>query len=116
MNKYISHALVIVTCCLLNTACTSTQPVNNVVESSALDNILLVYEDGRMEYNSRFLNVDDVIIYADGRGGERAAIKVRVPIHSDFYRDSIVVVRVVKQHEESIADSQNDYLNTDHIN
>ncbi len=98
---------------LFSTACTSTY---NVVESSEPDNTLLVYEDGRMEFNSRFLNDDEVVIYNDGRGGERAAIKVRVPIHSDFYRDSITVVRVVDQLDESIADGRGDAVNSDIVN
>ena len=113
MKKYytlISFLAVI----LSSAACTST--INNVVESSAPDNTLLVYEDGRMEFNSRFVNEDEVVIYNDGRGGERAAIKVRVPIHSDFYRDSIVVVRIVDQFDESVADGQHDVLKTDIIN
>ena len=90
--------------------------MSNVLESSESDNTLLVYEDGRMEFNSRFVNDDEVVIYNDGRGGERAAIKVRVPIHSDFYRDSIIVVRVVDQFDESVADSQRDVINADIIN
>ncbi|MFT5395765.1 MAG: hypothetical protein ACI85N_000953 [Gammaproteobacteria bacterium] len=113
MKKYytlISFLVVI----LSSTACTST--ISNVVESSELDNTLLVYEDGRMKFNSRFVNDDEVVIYNDGRGGERAAIKVRVPIHSDFYRDSIIVVRVADQFDESVADGQQDPVNTDNIN
>jgi hypothetical protein len=113
MKKYytlISFLAVI----LSSTACTST--MSNVVESSEPDNTLLVYEDGRMEFNSRFVNNDEVVIYNDGRGGERAAIKVRVPIHSDFYRDSIIVVRVADQFDESVADDQYDAVNTDIIN
>lgn len=73
--------------------CTSTATRNEVVDSDNINNRLVIYEDGRMKLNSRFVNSKDVVIYADGRGGERAAIKVRVPKHSDFYRDSIIVVR-----------------------
>ena len=115
MKKYytlISFIVVILT----NTACTSISTISNVDVSSEPDNTLLVYEDGRMEFNSRFINEDEVVIYNDGRGGERAAIKVRVPIHSDFYRDSIIVVRVVDQFDESVADGQIDAVNTDIIN
>ncbi|GJM17475.1 MAG: hypothetical protein DHS20C13_28020 [Thermodesulfobacteriota bacterium] len=101
---------------LSSTACTSTSMTRNVVEPSKPDNTLLVYEDGRMEFNSRFVNDDEVVIYNDGRGGERAAIKVRVPIHSDFYRDSIIVVRVADQFDESVADGKDDIVNTDIIN
>tara|TARA_R110000782_G_scaffold145551_6_gene238346 strand:- start:1668 stop:2015 length:348 start_codon:yes stop_codon:yes gene_type:complete len=101
---------------LFITACTSASTRSNIVESSEPDNTLLVYADGRMEFNSRFYNENEVVIYNDGRGGERAAIKVRVPIHSDFYRDSIIVVRVADQLVESIADGKDDIVNTDLIN
>lgn len=101
---------------LINTACKSTSMKHGFIESPESRNTLLVYEDGRMEFNSRFVNDDDVVIYDDGRGGERAAIKVRVPIHSDFYRDSIVVVRVTNQFDTSLADGQSDVVDTDIIN
>lgn len=55
--------------------------------------ILTVQLDGNMRYRERTMPKKDVIIYDDGRGGERAAVKVRVPIHADYYRDSIVVER-----------------------
>ena len=101
---------------LANTACTSISTMNNNIASSEPDKTLLIYEDGRMEFNSRFVNEDDVVIYDDGRGGERAAIKVRVPIHSDFYRDSILVVRVENKYDEAIADGQFDSVDTDIVN
>ena len=113
MNKYYT-IISLLTVILSSTACSST--MSNVLESSESDNTLLVYEDGRMEFNSRFVNEDEVVIYNDGRGGERAAIKVRVPIHSDFYRDSIVVVRVADQFDETVVDGQHDAVNTDIIN
>lgn len=113
MKKYYTPVFIL-TIILTNMACTST--ISNVVESAEPDNILLVYDDGRMEFNSRFVNEDEVVIYNDGRGGERAAIKVRVPIHSDFYRDSIVVVRVADQFDETVVDGQHDAVNTDIIN
>lgn len=56
--------------------------------------ILTVHPDGAYEYRERFVSQEDVIIYADGRGGERAAVKVRVPKYPDFYRDTIRVVRI----------------------
>ena len=55
--------------------------------------ILTVQNDGTMVMNNRTLNEKDVIIYSDGFGGERAAVKVRVPLKPDFYRDSIRVER-----------------------
>ena len=55
--------------------------------------VLIVQEDGSMYYHERAMPPDDVIIYADGFGGERAAVKVYVPYKNDFYRDSIRVYR-----------------------
>jgi len=55
---------------------------------------LTVYADGTMEFRNRRLDAGDVVIYDDGRGGERAAVKISLePLHPPFYRDSIVVVR-----------------------
>ncbi len=55
--------------------------------------ILTVKNDGTMVFRERTMNEDDVVIYDDGRGGERAAIRVYVPFMNDFYRDSIIVHR-----------------------
>jgi len=65
---------------------------------------LVVYPDGKMELNNRGMNEEDVVIYPDGRGGERAAVKVRVPLHPDFYRDTIIVDRKPVAEEEQGAD------------
>jgi len=46
-----------------------------------------------MEFKGRIMNKKDVVIYADGRGGELAAVKLNVPRHADFYRANIIVVR-----------------------
>lgn len=54
---------------------------------------LIVYADGSMEFNKRGMNKKDVVIYPNGRGGEFAAVKIRVPLHPDFYRDTIIVER-----------------------
>ena len=116
MNKYISQVSILAIALLLNTACTMSPINNRVAEPTDSGKVLLIYEDGQMEFNSRFINHEDVVIYNDGRGGERAAIKVRVPIHSDFYRDSIVVVRVEKQRQESVADSRDERMSSDNIN
>ena len=60
---------------------------------------LYIYEDGRMEFRDRAINKEDVVIYPDGFGGERAAVKLSLePLHPPFYRDTIVVVR--KNNEE----------------
>ncbi len=55
--------------------------------------IFYIYPDGMMEFKGRKMNKKDVVIYADGRGGEFAAVKLNVPRHADFYRANIIVVR-----------------------
>ena len=55
---------------------------------------LVVYADGTMEFRNRKIDSENVVIYEDGRGGERAAVKISLePLHPPFYRDTIVVVR-----------------------
>ena len=46
-----------------------------------------------MEFRNRKYARENVIIYPDGTGVERAAVKMYVPLHPDYYRNSIVVVR-----------------------
>jgi hypothetical protein len=71
--------------------CMSQGPVKTAVKEPEH---LYVYADGSMEFRNRKLDADDVIIYDDGRGGERAAVKLSLePLHPAFYRDSIIVVR-----------------------
>jgi len=91
MNAYkfftVSLALV-----LLVSACSlfreSTSPAKE-------PEILTIYPDGTMRLMGRPVASEDVVIYPDGFGGERAAIKVRMePLHPDFYRDTIIVKRV----------------------
>jgi hypothetical protein len=55
--------------------------------------VLRVHNDGTMFLNERAVNKKDVVIYPDGYGGERAAIKVHMPLKPDFYRDTIRVQR-----------------------
>ena len=54
---------------------------------------LFVYDDGTMVFKNRIYDEGDVVIYEDGFGGEKAAVKMHVPLHPDFYRDSIIVER-----------------------
>lgn len=55
---------------------------------------LIVHEDGSMEFRDRPIDDKDVIIYEDGFGGEKAAVRIRMaPLHPDFFRDTIVVER-----------------------
>ena len=55
--------------------------------------VLVIYPDGTMKLNGRIMNKEDVVIYPDGHGGERAAVRVLVPIHPSFFRDTIPVER-----------------------
>lgn len=55
---------------------------------------LVVYADGSMRFHGRPIPARDVVIYPDGYGGEKAAVRVHMqPLHPDFFRDSIVVQR-----------------------
>lgn len=55
--------------------------------------VLRIHEDGTMMLNDRSVDPRDVVIYPDGFGGEKAALKMRVPLHPDYYRDTIIVER-----------------------
>jgi hypothetical protein len=57
--------------------------------------ILTIYPDGSMKLMGKPISEEDVVIYPDGYGGEKAAVKVRIePLHPDFYRDTIIVKRI----------------------
>lgn len=63
---------------------------------------LTVNSDGSMEFRNRKLPGGDVIIYPDGSGGEKAAIKVYDPLHPDYYRDSIRVERKTGSDQDTL--------------
>lgn len=73
-------------------ACTATRMA--VVSAQDNNKTLYVLPDGTMEFKGRVVPNDDVIIYNDGRGGERAAVKLDLPLYSHAYRDSITVERI----------------------
>jgi len=82
---------------VLMTSCASNQPV---AVADIDRNVLHIYPDGKMILDGRSISEENVVIYSDGRGGERAAVKLIVPQnryhnqpHTDFYRDTIVVER-----------------------
>lgn len=82
---YIS-ALVLTGACSLNPA--------NTPDSSEAD-VLTVYPDGSMTLMGKPVPVENVVIYADGNGGEQAAVKLSIkPLHPDFYRGNINVIRI----------------------
>ena len=88
---------------LMTSCATSSQPV-----AERDQDILHIYPDGKMVFDGRVMNEEDVVIYDDGRGGERAAIKLRAPLsryknqnHAEYYRDTIIVDRkVVNESDE----------------
>jgi len=55
--------------------------------------ILYILPDGSMVFRGRIMNKQDVVIYDAAQRGERAAIKIILPLHPDAYRDNITVER-----------------------
>ena len=82
---------IILLACLLTVACASTE--NQVKNTKNEPEILYIYPDGTIEFKGRTMNEKDVVVYEDGRGGERAAVKLMIPLHPDVYRDTITVER-----------------------
>ena len=60
---------------------------------------LQIQTDGKMVFKDRIMPVEDVIIYPDGYGGEKAAVKLYTPYHHPFYRDSIIVERLESKNQ-----------------
>ena len=89
MKTTYCRALPVLIGCLVVAGCMATpavKPERTVPEK------LVVSADGSMKLRDRLMASDDVIIYQDGFGGEKAAVRVRMkPLHPDFFRDSIVV-------------------------
>jgi len=64
--------------------------------------VLTIYPDGSMKLMGKPIPKEDVVIYPDGYGGEKAAVKVRIePLHPNFYRDTIIVKRVEPEENEN---------------
>ena len=69
-------------------------PATRQNAATADPDTLVIGDDGSMRLNDRPIPNEDVIIYNDGRGGERAAVRIRMePLHPDFFRDTILVER-----------------------
>lgn len=90
------RTIILLLASVLMASCAAT---NQPVAENSQD-ILHIYPDGKMVFNGRIMNEEDVVIYDDGYGGERAAIKLLVPLsryksqnHSEYYRDTIIVER-----------------------
>lgn len=54
---------------------------------------LYILPDGTMMFKGRIMNKNDVVIYDAAQRGERAAIKLIIPLHPDAYRDNLTVER-----------------------
>lgn len=84
--------IIILLACINFFSCTS---IDKPVSPGAKEpEVLYIYPDGRYEFQGRAMNEEDVVIYKDGRGGERAAVKLFIPRHPDVYRDTITVERI----------------------
>ncbi len=75
---------------VLASACTASPEARGSIAGT---NILYIYEDGSMKLNDRDIDPSNVVVYPDGVGGEKAALKMRVPLHPDYYRHTIAVER-----------------------
>jgi hypothetical protein len=84
--------ITLVTVFLLLTACTGEIMVRSAALQDETDK-LIVHTDGSMVFRDKTLPVEDVIIYHDG-SKEKAAVKMYVPLHPGFFRDSIIVERL----------------------
>ncbi|MCZ6526872.1 MAG: hypothetical protein O6928_10040 [Gammaproteobacteria bacterium] len=84
------QALLSLMTCVVLAGCAGQSTVKPIAQQT---DTLYVNADGTMEFRNRKYARENVIIYPDGTGGERAAVKMYVPLHPDYYRDSIVVVR-----------------------
>ena len=60
-----------------------------------------------MEFKGRIMNKEDVVVYKDGQGGERAAVKLVLPFHPDVYRDTIQVER--KEYDVPVVREKGNY-------
>ena len=97
----IARFLILLACVLTTVSCLTTE--TTVAKShEKKKEILVIYADGTMMLNGRTMNKEDVVIYPDGYGGERAAVRVFVaPLHPDFFRDTIPVDRIDVEVERS---------------
>jgi predicted small secreted protein len=89
----IIHIVTLLLVLSLTAACANTRQA--VISDAGNDEILYVLPDGTMEFKGRVIADEEVVIYQDGRGGERAAVKLYLPLYSHAWRDTIEVERVM---------------------
>lgn len=82
---------------------------SHVSDAGDKPEVLHIYPDGSMRFRGRPIPERDVVIYEDGFGGERAAVRIRMePLHPDFFRDTIVVERVRVEREKTLEKTQDE--------
>jgi hypothetical protein len=65
---------------------------------------LVIYPDGSMAYRNRPIPKEDVVLYPDGYGGQKAAVRVHMaPLHPDFFQGAIVVERIRVPASETVV-------------
>ena len=86
---------------LLATGCTHSP---SVASAPGGPEKLVIHPDGSMVFRDRPISGNDVVIYRDGYGGEKAAVRIRMePLHPDFFRDTIIVERKVLQEDNTVT-------------
>jgi len=91
MISRVKILIVFLCACLSLTACNDSAMIKSARNEP---DKLQIYSDGKMIFKDRIMPSEDVIIYPDGFGGEKAAVKLYTPFHPPFYRDHIVVERL----------------------
>jgi hypothetical protein len=84
--------IILLLVCVIIFSCTRTDKPARTGEQE--EEILYIYPDGKLVFQDRTMNEEDVVIYEDGRGGERAAVKLIIPRHPDVFRNTITVERI----------------------
>ena len=84
-------SVILILVSLLMAGCNHTDQLRADVKEKE---ILTIHDDGRMVLNDRPVSSKDVIIYSDGKGLEKAAVKIYIPYHPPYFRDSIIVERL----------------------
>ena len=64
-----------------------------VITNEKEQETLYILPDGTMMFKGRIISKEDVVIYDAAQRGERAAVKLIIPLHPDPYRDNITVER-----------------------
>jgi hypothetical protein len=77
--------------CILTASCAVDD--RKVVTNEKEQETLFILPDGTMMFNGRIINKEDVVIYDAAQRGERAAVRLIIPLHPDAYRDTITVER-----------------------